>query len=295
MVRAGDPSRRAANFPRFAFPAFVTRLTRAGNRIKAPSPLAGVRVVSIDETANAVLTATDANDDEILHGQRRERDAVALRVIESGHIPSDVPRFSVERDHMRIQRAQEYLVAKNGQAAIHASAAGPNISRQRALILPDRPARARVQREGALVLTRAIQHAVDNQRRRLELSARHGLIGPLRHQPVRVADINLIECAEPMTGIITRVGQPVLRFLRGIEQPLRRHLRPRRAAQKTAHKQSCCLANRILHRLPHLLLALDKYATMSCKSFSGSIFSSYFGISDSRVLLNARSLSFSNR
>src|ERR1700740_3554916 len=89
IVRAGNPRGRAANFPRVTLPAFVTGLTGARNRIEAPSPLASVRVVSIDETANAVLTAADANDNKILHGQWRERDAVALRVIESGHIPSD--------------------------------------------------------------------------------------------------------------------------------------------------------------------------------------------------------------
>src|ERR1700687_3261285 len=40
---------------------------------------------------------------------------------------------------------------------------------------------------------------------------------------------------------------------------------------------------------------LSKYATMSCKSFSGSVFSSYFGINDSRLLSTDLSLSFSKR
>ncbi len=136
---------------------------------------------------------------------------------------------------MRIERPQKNFVAQNGDTAIHAAAARPNIRRQRALILPDRPAGARVQRVSAIILTCSVQHAIDNQRRRLEFSSGHGLICPLRHQRMRVRSINLFQRAESMTRIVAGISKPVLRLLGGVEQPLRRDLRPDRAAEKSAH------------------------------------------------------------
>src|SRR4029077_19702967 len=197
IIRAGDPRRGAPNFPGLAFPAFVTRFTRTRNGVEAPFAFAGICVVRVDESANAILTAADPDYDQIFNRQRRQRDAVALGVIESGHIPHNVAGLGIERDYVRIQSAQKNLISENGQTSIDAPAAWPNVRWQQMLVLPNRPARTRVQSESAIVLARAIQHAVDNQRRGLEFSAGHGLVCPLWHQRMRVGRIDLVERTEP--------------------------------------------------------------------------------------------------
>src|SRR5260370_29529269 len=129
IVRAGDPRRGPASFPRLALPAFVARFARTGNGVEAPLALAGVRIIRIDESANAILTAANTGDDKIFHGQRRQRDAVALGVIEGGYIPNNVAGLGIARDYVRIQGAQENFIAENSQAAIDAPAARPNVGR----------------------------------------------------------------------------------------------------------------------------------------------------------------------
>ena len=55
----------------------MSRLARPRHRIEAPLALAGVGVVSVNEPAHAVLAAGNANHDQILHRQRRHREAVS--------------------------------------------------------------------------------------------------------------------------------------------------------------------------------------------------------------------------
>src|SRR5690349_3148180 len=57
IVRPSHPRRTTASFPGVAFPRLVTGLTRSWDRVEAPYPLAGLRVVSIKESPDAGLTA----------------------------------------------------------------------------------------------------------------------------------------------------------------------------------------------------------------------------------------------
>src|ERR1044071_229330 len=52
VVGAGDPSGRATGFPAIALPGVMTGLTGTGHRPEAPEAAAGLRVVSVQETAN---------------------------------------------------------------------------------------------------------------------------------------------------------------------------------------------------------------------------------------------------
>src|SRR6185436_18561910 len=77
IVRTGDPGRRAAALPRVALPGVVARFAVAGDRVEAPRPFSRLGVVGVDETANAVLAAGHADDDLVLHDERRAGDFLA--------------------------------------------------------------------------------------------------------------------------------------------------------------------------------------------------------------------------
>src|SRR5205823_15081202 len=87
----------------------------------------------------------------------------------------------VERDDVRVERAKKNSVAKNREPAVDPPAARTNVRRQRTLILPDRPARARVERKRSIIRAGGVEHSINDQRRGLKFSSRHGLVGPLRH------------------------------------------------------------------------------------------------------------------
>jgi len=76
-----------------------------GNGVEAPFAFAGGCVVGVNETADAIFSAGNADDDEILDGQRREGDAVAFAIVKRGGIPDDVAGFGIESDDVRIERA----------------------------------------------------------------------------------------------------------------------------------------------------------------------------------------------
>src|SRR6266705_3673720 len=79
IIRTGHPNGSAAMFPgiRVRRPGFMTWFARAGNGVKAPGFLSGLCIVGCDETADAVLAAGRADDDFVLHDQRREGHRVA--------------------------------------------------------------------------------------------------------------------------------------------------------------------------------------------------------------------------
>src|SRR5215468_4272155 len=102
------------------------------------------------------------------------------------HVGGEVAGCVVRRDYVRVERSHENFVAENRESAIDATAAGPDVAWQGALILPDRASKSCIESKRAVVLARGIQNAVLDQWRRLEFSAGHGLIYPLRHQLVGV-------------------------------------------------------------------------------------------------------------
>ena len=157
----------------------MARFAGAGNGVEAPFAFAGGGVVSVNETANAIFAAGDAHNDEIFDNQRRERDAVAFAIVKRGGVPDDIAGFGVERDDMRIERAKEHFVAKNGEAAIDASAAGANVRGKRALVLPNGSSGFGIESERAVVLASCIENSVNNERRSFKFSARHRLVSPL--------------------------------------------------------------------------------------------------------------------
>src|SRR4029077_18799320 len=98
-----NPGRRAANLPGVAFPGFTAGLAGAGNGVEAPLAFAGGSIVGVDEAANAIFAARDADDDEIFYGQRCESDAVAFAIVKRGGVPNHIAGFGVERDDVRVE------------------------------------------------------------------------------------------------------------------------------------------------------------------------------------------------
>ncbi len=200
------------------------------------SPVVGV--VGVNESAHPVLAAGDADHDEILHRQRRNCETVSGSIVRGNFVPHDVAGLRVERDDVRIERSEKNFVAQNRQSAIHMPAARTNIRRELPLIHPDWPPGARIERKGAVVLRGGIKNSVDHQRRSLQLSGRCGLVDPLRHQAIRIREIDLIESAEPFSGIVARVSHPVLRFFGRIQQSLKGDLRIS-VTSENARNQPC--------------------------------------------------------
>ena len=79
IVGARVPDGGAAFLPRVARPRVVAGLAGPGNRVDAPHFLAGRRVERRDDPADAEVAARGADDDLVLHDDRRHRDRVALR------------------------------------------------------------------------------------------------------------------------------------------------------------------------------------------------------------------------
>src|SRR5260370_2951529 len=133
---------------------------------------------------------------------------------------------------MCIKSAEDNLVAENRKTTIDAPAARTNVGRQLALVEVDVPAGTAGEGEGALVLSRGVKDAIDDQGSGFKLTRSCSLIDPFRNQAARVAWIDLIERAEAASGVVPGVGQPVLRLLGGVEQPFERDLRPSLARKR---------------------------------------------------------------
>src|SRR5262249_25848965 len=153
VIRPGDPCGRAAGLPAIAAPRFIARLARCGNRIEAPRALARLRIVGVDETANAELAARDADNDFIFYDQWCEREAVTFTRVFGCGVPDDCAGACVERDHMRVEGCEIKQAAEYGKSAVDSPAAGANAAfGQLAFIAPEHAPRARVERVGAIVL-----------------------------------------------------------------------------------------------------------------------------------------------
>src|SRR5687767_5294584 len=92
VVAAGDPGGGAARLPTVAGPRLVGGLAFAGDRPEAPELLAGLGVVGVEEAADAVLAAGDADDDLVPDGQRRARRRVAVARVRHLRLPAQRAR-----------------------------------------------------------------------------------------------------------------------------------------------------------------------------------------------------------
>ena len=132
---------------------------------------------------------------------------------------------------MRIKRRHEQPIAEHGEAAVHGGATEFQVVGQIAAITPDLPSGPRVDRPRVVVEAGDVEHAVGDDRRRLEAAERARLERPLRHELADVLGRDLRERAVPLAAVVPAVGQPPGRILQTVQQILRRHLRRLRRAR----------------------------------------------------------------
>src|SRR5262249_7773202 len=113
---------------------------------------------------------------------RRRRDRMSGAVVGDLDVPANPPGARVERDKMRVDRAEEERFAEKREPAVHLAAAGPDVGGKRAAIGPERPARAQVERSGVTWRLREVENTVGRDRRGLECVAVRDLVHPDRTQ-----------------------------------------------------------------------------------------------------------------
>ena len=196
IVGPGDPDRSAAAQVGVALrPRPRAGIAGPRDRVEAPGALAGVHVVCVDEPADAVLGAGDADNDLILDDERRDGGGIAQLVVRELDVEDRRPGFHVERDEVRVERRHEQAIAEHREAAIHGAATELQILREVAAIAPDGAAGSRVDRPGIVVEAGDVQHAVEHERRGLKTSELAGLERPLRGQAIDVVRRDLRERA----------------------------------------------------------------------------------------------------
>src|SRR5437868_6607502 len=148
--------------------------------VQTPLACSGVCLVGVDEAANTILTSGDSHNDEILHSQRRQGEAVTILVVDGRDVPDQIASLGVESNDVGVKRGHEYLVAEDGESAVHAPATWPDVSRLLTLVEPDRASSASVESERPVILAGGIEDAIDHQRRDFEFAGCGCLTYPLR-------------------------------------------------------------------------------------------------------------------
>ena len=238
IVGAGQPRRRASSLPALTRPRLVTRLAGSWNGLKAPCPRAGLRVVGIDETADAGLAAADADHDLAVDGERRGGDRVAERVVGHLDVPPHGARRGVERHQVRVQCADEHTIVQQRHAAVHRTEPDEaHVLRHRRLVAPERAPAAQVQRGDAALCFGDIHHAVGDERCRFDLPRLLHLVHPLRPQPGDVGRRDLGQRREAMPRVRARVGEPRAGLAARRANPLVRNLRIGDARAQTCEER----------------------------------------------------------
>src|SRR5207248_3641212 len=113
-----------------ARPGLVARLTRTGNGVEAPRALSRLRVVGIDEAADAELAPGHADNDFILYDDRGDGRGVTHRIVLHRHVPHDRPGAHVKCDEMRVERDHVAFVAEHAETALAKTAAARPVRRE---------------------------------------------------------------------------------------------------------------------------------------------------------------------
>src|SRR5262249_49814780 len=131
--------------------------------------LPGLGVVGRDVAANAILTATHADQYTSLHDARRLRDGECLALITGHHAPQRLAAPRIERHQSAIERAEVDLALPGGHSAVdHVAACLDTIlARDFGVVGPEQLAGRRVICFHHAPRGRDVHYAVDDQRRSL--------------------------------------------------------------------------------------------------------------------------------
>src|SRR5207249_36134 len=119
-------------------------------------------------------------------------------------------------------------VTENRQAPIHTSAAWPRGLLRSMGERPEDAACRGVQRDDVVRSLDGVHDAVDDNGRRFELFEGACLVDPLHFEVLHILRSDLRQRAITLAVVISGIGEPVLGFLAGVNDPLVRHLRLKR-------------------------------------------------------------------
>ena len=174
-----------------ALPGFRTRLAALRRRPPAPHLFARRLIECGHESADAFVAARRARDDEVADGKRRAGRVVVLMPVRHLRFPEQGAGVFVQRDDVRVIGDHEEPIAGNGGAAIDAAGGvADEAFRARTLVVPDFPARSRVERI-ALVGGGDVHHAFGDDRRHLQTVRIAQAVHPLRRERRGVALVDL--------------------------------------------------------------------------------------------------------
>ncbi len=207
-----------------------------GDRVEAPDELAVLGVIGLDEAADAILAAVGADQDFAVDGGWRHRLAVALLGIADLFLPDDGAGLGVERDELRVERADIDLVVIDRDAAVVRPAAEGRDRTELRLEVPDLLAGLGVERIDVAVGGGDVHDAVNNDRRRLQRLFDFGGEDPGRMQMPHVAAVDLRVRIETRLLVIGVGVEEVFPVLVGVSELL---LRDRRDRGSRRHCTRC--------------------------------------------------------
>ena len=218
------PGRGAAPFRGVGVrPGFDSRFARARRRVPLPLQRAGFRIPRLEPAGHVGVVAAGGREDVIADHRRRGRRIEVAAIIGLLLIPAFLARRRVERDQVLIGRVEEQVVPPHAETAV----ADRRTAEASPVVVPYLTARPRVERIG-VVRGRQVEHAVDEQRRGLDVRgrdrARRGLRplaaddralqrrvqpgGPRQRQALHVALVDLIQRAVVAARIVAVERRP---------------------------------------------------------------------------------------
>jgi hypothetical protein len=134
---------------------------------EAPEEGSGLRVIRVEKPADPALAAGHADDQLVLHDERRTGRGVAAgrHVIEHLRLPQLAAGFRIDGDDVHVERVHEQRRAENGETAVDPAAAVERAFGIAMLVHPKLPAGERVQRVNRVLGSRQIHDAVHDERR----------------------------------------------------------------------------------------------------------------------------------
>ena len=203
--------------------------------VERPHRLAVILVVRPHEAADSILRPRAADDNRVVDDQRCNGQAVARLGIGDFHIPLHCTRLRIERHETRVERAHIHSAARDRDATVVRSA---TVDRRRdawlVLVPPDLLARTSIDRNGRVVRSRHVHHAVDDGRTVLEGSKTRDarLIHPRHPQGADVRARDLRERRVALVRVVAAVDRPVLSVRTRVLQHVIGDVRKRRLAHR---------------------------------------------------------------
>ena len=238
VVRPGHPGAAAAVLPGIVGlrPCLGKGITRPGHGPEPPHERACRLVVTVEVAARAPVAIAHPDHDLVLDDERRLRQPVLLAVVGDARLPNAAPVARVQRNQAAVRRREKEPVLRERDAAVDL---GFDSLRKLGPVLPDLPARARVERVHD-VRGRDVHDAVAHDRRALLVARAFGLVDPDGLEPLHIGAADRGQPRETAAAVVAVVGEPVLRGRAGqLVRPVILYGRQDRTDDPGDERRSC--------------------------------------------------------